>query len=291
MPPSVLDAQRLAHHLFETKLTSSHLHSRDGVLEENESAPHLSRTTSSFQDPLARRPRSTPRSRSALVLLILAFPIIMAIMLFSICKVSLTRRQTSRMIPRRLAYGGDDMDDSDLFSLMEECLAMEEEVGLVPPEPNSSPSSDMSTGIVDLDAVLSATAAVHAPTPVGPHSAWDTGAAAPDSWDDILAAINSQSESQHQEPSELQQTASQGAAFGGEGLSGALSALDPDAWDDMLSTINSQPESQHLKPSELQHMASQGAAFGGEGPSGALSAVDPDAWDDIISLALSTQYE
>ncbi|CDJ60450.1 hypothetical protein, conserved [Eimeria maxima] len=243
-----------ANDQFETGVASPRSKSTNGAFEEGATVhlPYLGKASLQFQAPLAHRSCSTSRNRSLRILLMVAVPFLTAILIVAACKAFHTKRQKLGMNHRRLSYNGEGINDNDLF-IIEECLAMEEELGLPPPEPVFPSSSNELERISELASMFAESAAAHESMQAAEqYSAWGESAAAqPVSRSNQQEHLSDQL-SEHQGDAGLYPMASLGAASGGGSSTSLYPALNPDSWvediEDILPVGDFQAESQDEDP-------------------------------------------
>ncbi|CDJ61715.1 hypothetical protein, conserved [Eimeria maxima] len=99
--------------------------------------------------------------RSARVTLTTAVYVVTILILVSICRAVHNREQVPGLMRRRLSEGGEGMDE-DQLSIVEECLQLEADLGLLYQRATSSPDkSDSSSRIAELVSMLSDAAQAH----------------------------------------------------------------------------------------------------------------------------------
>ncbi|CDI85523.1 hypothetical protein, conserved [Eimeria praecox] len=143
-------------------LKSSHTPFGDEVVK---ALPHL---PSPYPVPAPRKApgvgdklnHSRPRSRklSFLFLLTAAVPLFATLMMWSVCTVARSRHQAAGNAHRRLSDFGRDMD-SEEHSIVDDCLALEAELGILHPGVGPTPYEDRSRRIAELVSLLSEAAA------------------------------------------------------------------------------------------------------------------------------------
>ncbi|CDJ46864.1 hypothetical protein EBH_0013820 [Eimeria brunetti] len=119
------------------------------------------------QDTWSRPAYATQRSRSTRsrhqslplrIFLATTFTLVAVLVSLSVCKNLLIRHRLSGLAPRKLSEGGEAID-GDEHAILEGCLALEEEMGIIEERTFSSPEGDASSRIMELVSMLSETAA------------------------------------------------------------------------------------------------------------------------------------
>ncbi|CDI85525.1 hypothetical protein, conserved [Eimeria praecox] len=156
---------------------------------------------------------------------------------------------------RRLSDSGETMDEADL-SVIESCLAMEEELGILPPETTSPSQIDRSRRIAELASMFSETAAAHEAMQAAVQPGWSvqpTAQPGPYYYEQMHPWYDPMGSQFSFDPYPMDLTSLWGAS-GGEGYNGLNlhPALDPNAWADALPEISTQLEpQQHQGPGEF----------------------------------------
>ncbi|CDJ51676.1 hypothetical protein, conserved [Eimeria brunetti] len=252
MPALAPDAQQPLNPQFETKVVLPPPQYGNGVEEED------LRVESRYLGPrlqiTAPRQHSVPPRARALLVLLAAFavPLLTTLILLAVCKSPHSvRKQALGMNRRRLA----DKDESAI-SIVEECLALEEELGLVAQEVTPPVPTDRSRRISELALLFSETAAAHeamqgqeeawgvqqAYQPAAPLAYWPTNfgyqqEGSPAASEEQLSTFTSAAASPAASPVAYEaKDPSVGPAF------------DPDMWADILEVIGSQPEWDQQEP-------------------------------------------
>ncbi|CDI84765.1 hypothetical protein EPH_0059140 [Eimeria praecox] len=178
---------------------------------------------------------SRPRLQNLSLRIFLATTISMAAVLvsLSICRALRSRDQGSGATRRRLAEGGDGMDE-DEASIVEGCLELEEEMGILGERAVSISEGDSSSRIAELVSMLSAAAK---------ESVMQGGLGADLQLHEQNLEGQSSLESRGDEQASVP-APSLPASVGRRGPSSGISALDPDSWMDEIPSINLYPEVQ-----------------------------------------------
>ncbi|CDJ54032.1 hypothetical protein EBH_0072000 [Eimeria brunetti] len=190
--------------------------------------------------PSQRSPPSRPRSRKVKSLSLptfLATTISVAAILLSLstCKALRTRHQFSGVTRRRLSEGDKGIDE-DERSVIEGCLDLEEELGIIEGRAISSSEVDSLNRVTALVSMLSEEAVaketMQEPLPVGGQLRLTQ------QWLDDPSGFDPKYSEVIGQHSPLQASAELLGATGG------TPALDPDSWIDSIPSINNQPEGQ-----------------------------------------------
>ncbi|CDI87859.1 hypothetical protein EPH_0065150 [Eimeria praecox] len=177
---------------------------------------------------------SRPRLQNLPFRIFLATTISVAAVLvsLSICRALRSRDQGSGATRRRLAEGGDGMDE-DEASIVEGCLELEEEMGVLGERAISTSEGDSSGRIAELEAMLS----------VAAKESMQGGLGA----DLQLQGQNLEGqisfESRYDERASVPAPSSP-ASVALRGPSGAIPALDPDSWINAVPSIGLPPGEQ-----------------------------------------------
>ncbi|CDI82600.1 hypothetical protein EPH_0055020 [Eimeria praecox] len=151
----------------------------------------------------------------------------------SICKALRSRHQGSGAAKRRLAEGGEGMDE-DVLSIVEGCLELEEEMGVLRERAVSISEGDSSSRVAQLVSMLSAAAK---------ESVMQGGLGA----DLQVHEQNLEGQSSFESRGGRQASVpapSLPASVGRRESSDVIPALDPDSWMDEIPSINFYPEEQ-----------------------------------------------
>ncbi|CDJ32509.1 uncharacterized protein EMH_0044350 [Eimeria mitis] len=242
MSTFVVDTQQAASNQLESDVFSPLFPHGNGNVDEGAATPLPYPGSASWrlQARAAHRPSGRTRNLSIFSLLVVAtFPLLTTLLILAACRAGHTnKKQATGMNRRRLAEGGEPMDIDESY-IIEQCLALEEELGISPTDPHLPSTSDRSRRIAELASLFSATAAEHEAMyarqvergvqAVHQHAGSITDSS---SGDQLLGSASAP---------ELP-TTSAAAASGGEGSNDAPSAVDPDAWADVVSVLSTQPE-------------------------------------------------
>ncbi|CDJ54067.1 hypothetical protein, conserved [Eimeria brunetti] len=195
--------------------------------------------------PSQRSPPSRPRSRKVKSLSLptfLATTISVAAILLSLstCKALRTRHQFSGVTRRRLSEGDKGIDE-DERSVIEGCLDLEEELGIIEGRAISSSEVESLNRVTALVSMLSEEAVaketVQEPLPVGGHLHLTQQLLGKSSVFEpqniALLGLNSPLQTSVEFP----------------GPAGGAPALDPDSWIDSIPSISDQPEGQEAAES------------------------------------------
>ncbi|CDJ59451.1 hypothetical protein EMWEY_00022210 [Eimeria maxima] len=187
-----------------------------------------------------RHARSRPRNLSLLACLAASLSIAVILISFSICKYLRSRGRGSGIIHRNLAAEGGDGIDEEVLSIIEGCLDLEADMGVMQERAISSSTSDSSHRVTELVSMLSEAAAakesVEGRLPVGGEV--DSS----EQWLEEQSDFEDEDNDMGCVP-----TPSKGAFVERSGFTGVAPALDPDSWMDTIPSISIQPqESENL---------------------------------------------
>ncbi|CDJ51673.1 hypothetical protein, conserved [Eimeria brunetti] len=134
---------------------------------ENEVSVIIPQVSSSFLDQAAGKPVASPdgltnarlrsQKRSPLASLAAATIIIAILMILSVCVAARNREQVEGVARRRLSYSDEETDEVEQ-SVLDGCLALEAELGILRAEEPSYSHGDRSTRIAQLVSLFSKTA-------------------------------------------------------------------------------------------------------------------------------------
>ncbi|CDJ59453.1 hypothetical protein EMWEY_00022230 [Eimeria maxima] len=147
------------------------------------------------------------------------------------------------MAYRRLSDGGEGIDEHDR-SIIETCLDLESDMGLLEQRVTSSSTTDASARLTELVSMLSGAAAATGSV----EGRLLPGEGEAHSREQLL---EDQSGSEHEGggPVGLHTSSMQALEERGEFISGVLPSLDPDSWMDAIPSIQSQPEDEEIRES------------------------------------------
>lgn len=197
-------------------------------LEGNLSA--VQETWSRLAYPAQQRPPARPRlqSLSLILFLVIAISTVSILAWLSICKALRNREQGLGLSRRRLSQGGEGIDE-DALSVIEVCLELESELGIMEQRASSSSENDSSERILELASALSEAAA------------WKEAEGQPR----VSVFLEEQSGVESKGGEVVHRNTGASSPYVELDLPTGLSpALDPDSWMDAIPSIDLQPHEQ-----------------------------------------------
>ncbi|CDJ59452.1 hypothetical protein EMWEY_00022220 [Eimeria maxima] len=187
-----------------------------------------------------RNGRSRVRKRPFLVYLATTVSIIVILLSLAICRALLTRDRLSGATYRRLAGGGGGIDEQERY-IIEGCLDLESDMGLLEQRATSRSTTDASHRLTELVSMLSEAAAAKESVKERRRRGGEAH-----SREQLLG---DQSGSEHEGGGQVGLHTSSMQAFEGRGeFTGRVAApLDPDSWIEAIPSIQSQPEDEERR--------------------------------------------
>ncbi|CDJ32510.1 uncharacterized protein EMH_0044460 [Eimeria mitis] len=238
------------------------------------------------QSQLRWFPKARSRKQSLLLYLTAAIPLFAFLVIWSVCTAAYNRERAPGAVRRRLAAGGEGADEVE-DSILEGCLALEEDLG-IPQTGTPSSSGDRYSRIAQLVSTFSEVAATHQSI----HGTYTTISEAPSRLNPLGQAQLQPLETPLRERGLLEQE--EGAAYAGwlplpthgDDCGGTIPALHPDAWLEGIPDILAAHETQ--EQGEASWEAGGGDA-GSEAPSTEAAAVQLPHGEDTRTNEAAVQ--
>ncbi|CDJ51675.1 hypothetical protein, conserved [Eimeria brunetti] len=221
-------------------------------------------------DELGRPRHTRTRKRSLLVSMAASMPLLALLMILSLCRAAHLRDRSRGATPRRLSERtGEGTDDSEQ-SVLDECLALEEDLGISHAGEPSSSQDGGPGGFDDLvSSLLRAAAAGQSAHQVqSAHGGEASSSPTPTGSSQMPPSEMSRGEQSEQRLQESEHAGgtyfdldSSSTSGGGGGFWGRIPALDPDAWLETIPDIN---ESQGQQEQQISDGSSPSGSGSGD---------------------------
>ncbi|CDJ27842.1 uncharacterized protein EMH_0035350 [Eimeria mitis] len=275
-PAAAYSQQQPTEKQQETAAASSPLHKQ----REEHEGPSIHPPLHCFQGSCTR---ARLQYRPPLLIVAAIISVAAVLILFSVCKLLRSRKQVSTHTPRRLAERGDAVDDDEL-AVIEDCLALEYDLGLMQQRSTSQLGSDPVREIEGIVSALIAAAEEHEMTQG--LSSPSTGS--PASSSSSISSLSQESREKEEEQETSSDAAASIASPAEHHPADTAGALAPPAPIDSASQVSSKEQKKKkvslTPPSALSIDEEQPSTSAASAPSPDDENLAAEGDDDVVDI-------